>query len=488
MEGRLKLKTLKGIGFSAFAKLAVFALSMLTGIILAQTLSAKDYGVVGFAMIFIGFLANFSDLGLNSAVVQRDKLDDDAFATAFTMRLILGVCAFAVLLSLLPLMSFFSDDRAVPDVMKALSLSLLINTAAFIPTAVLTRKMDFGKLMFPQVASSAAGSVVSITLALNGYRYWSLVGSSLCSAAVTAVLVNLLCPVGIRFRFDKPAAREYLSFGSPIFLTGLLVYLIFNADNFIIGAVKGSKDLGYYAIAFTWGSMIAARLYEVVHNVLFPAFSKIKDDREKLKRAYLKGLEFAAFIGVAVNLSLLISAREFLYQVLGHGSDKWMPALLTFKILLIYGMIRSFLEPVANVLLALGETKLMLKSNLLAGILEMAFLYPALKYFGIEGVAIAVTLAYSSQYLVYFPFLRKEIRLCAHDILALVKPMAGSALVAAAFLSVLRTVTDASIPAMLLELAACIAAYLLTYNIITGWSLAKEFASIIGNRVTRRTP
>jgi O-antigen/teichoic acid export membrane protein len=63
MEADLKTKTVKNIGFNAFANVAKFLLSAVASIILAQKLSPSGYGVVGFAMILkINLLSRFSDL------------------------------------------------------------------------------------------------------------------------------------------------------------------------------------------------------------------------------------------------------------------------------------------------------------------------------------------------------------------------------------------------------------------------------------------
>src|SRR5665647_2668568 len=93
----LKIKTVKNIGFNALSNIAKFFLSAAASIILAQRLSPSDYGVVGFAMIFINFLSRFSDLGITDAVIQRNQLDDRGLYTGYTTKFILGIVVFAVM-------------------------------------------------------------------------------------------------------------------------------------------------------------------------------------------------------------------------------------------------------------------------------------------------------------------------------------------------------------------------------------------------------
>ena len=75
-----------------------------------------------------------------------------------------------------------------------------------------------------------------------------------------------------------------------------------------------------------------------------------------------------------------------------------MPALTAFRILCIYGMCRCLLEPVGNVILAIGRTRELLITQIIVAVFELGLLYPSLKYFGIEGVAVVVTMAYVTAY------------------------------------------------------------------------------------------
>jgi lipopolysaccharide exporter len=477
----LKIKTVKNIGFNAFSNIAKFFLSAGASIILAQKLSPSDYGVVGFAMIFINFLSRFSDLGITDAVIQRNQLDDRGLYTGYTTKFILGIVVFAVMFLLAPLAKLFFDNSAIENVIKVLSISFIISTFGFLPTCLLTRELNYKKLIIPQLSSAVVNSGLSIVLALTGFNYWSIVLANVAGAIISVLVVNFIHPVKIKFEFDEKLFREFIGFGGNLFLAGLIIFLIFNADNFVVGTVIGSIGLGLYAVAFNWGSMISGRLYEVVHSVLFPTFSRFQNDTKKLKQSYLKVLEYITFIGVISNLTLLLCSEDFLYYVLGRGTDKWMPALMTFQIMLIYGIIRTFLEPIGNIILALGKSKLLLRSSLIVGAIELILLYPVTKLFGIAGVAVLVTLAYSVQYFIFFPFLKKEIDFKYSDMWSFVKPTIISIVFIVALVSGAKGFMDASLSSFILKLLLSIIGYALFYNAITKWKLFKETAAMIGS-------
>src|SRR5574340_1178352 len=131
--------------------------------------------------------------------------------------------------------------------------------------------------------------------------------------------------------------------------------------------------------------MISVLLGVVITGVLFPTFSRIQEDQARIKKGYLQILEVIAFLGAMANISLYVAAREFLYFLLGDGTDKWMPAFATFRIFCFYGIIRATLEPVSAVIMAFGNTRLFVRATGLVAVLEAVFLYPVVMMFGIEG-------------------------------------------------------------------------------------------------------
>lgn len=96
MTAALKNITLKNISYTAAGKVITFLFTMAANIVLARHLASSDYGIVGFAMIFISFLTQFSDFGLVSAAIQRQELTEDVLYTGFTMKFLLSAAVFAL--------------------------------------------------------------------------------------------------------------------------------------------------------------------------------------------------------------------------------------------------------------------------------------------------------------------------------------------------------------------------------------------------------
>jgi lipopolysaccharide exporter len=475
----LKGKTFENIGYNVLARIATLIFQGISTIVLTRTLTAADYGIVGFAAIFTSFLSQFSDLGIGSALIQKSEHDDRAIYTGFTVKFALGISIFLVAWIIAPLSVNFFDNPAVVDVIRILSLNFIINTFIFIPNVLLTRELNYNKISFCSIVVTIFQSTAAIYLALKGFNFWSIVIANVTSSIFMVIVINIIKPIKLKFMFHRSVAGTLINYGGNIFLTGLIVFIIFNVDNFMIGSVAGAKQLGYYALAFTWGSMMCNFLYSTFLTVLFPTFSTMQDDRERIKNAYLRALEYQSFIGILANATLFVIAKDFLVYVLGHGTDKWLPTLIALRILCIYGIFRMILEPVASVLMAIGRTDQLRNVNIIAATIELIFIYPFLITFGIEGVAIIVTIAYLSQYILYFIILKREINITLRELMDVIKPAIISLIPLISMLLYFMYYIESSMNTMILKIIICTSFYTVLYGLLTKWKIFTEIHGMI---------
>ena len=418
-----KAKSFRNVIYTSLNKGATLVCIAVTTSVVARNLSPSDYGVVGFAGIIIGFLAHFSDVGVGSAAIRSPNLDQRGLRTAFTLKIILSSGAFVAALLIAPFAHYFFQHPATGNVVRFLALNFLISTIGFSPQVTLMREQNYRTLVIPGVASAVARCILAITLILYGWKYWAVIFADVGANLVGGIAIQLARRIPIRFEFDWTDAREYLRFGVPLLGGGVLVFLIFNLDNFLVGSDMGSAKLGYYALAFTWGSFICGLLSDTVNNVLFPAFSAIRNDTAAMRRWYLKTVDVVGFVAVVANTALLANVHFFLVTFLGKGSDKWVPAATALKILCVYGIMRVITEPLSNCIMARGRTKMLLHATALAGAVELLLLLLVLRTGRIELVAAAVLIAYATQAVIYLPYLRREFSISFRDLAAQLWPV-----------------------------------------------------------------
>ena len=478
MDKNLKALTARNIGYNTISSILVLLMQFASNILMARILAPADYGIVGFAQIFINFMMQFGDFGINSALIQRKDVDRTYLYSGFTLKVLLSVLAFFMLIILAPASSLFIDHKAIPLVVRVLSVNLLISAFVFLPQVSLTRALDYKKLAIPQMISVAAGSAIAILLAYKGFAYWSIVAGSLLSNLLNALVMYALRPVPPAFAWNISVAKNLMQFGWSLLLPGIIIFIIINADNFAIGTTMGPERLGYYSIAFTWGSMISILMGNFFHKVLFPTFSKLQHDLLAIKKAYLTSIRYIAFLALPVNMLFLVEGKEFLVYILGRGTDRWLPALISFQVLCIYGILRALLEPIGNVIVGIGKPQLCLKAVIIVAAIEVALIYPAIAYCGIEGVAIAVTVAYVSQYFIYMRIIQKEINTDSSELFGTIKIALIATVLMAFSILCTRHFISSSLFSMIMGALVGFVVYLAAYGVLDKFKLFKEISAL----------
>ena len=452
-----------------------------------QESSPADYGVVGFAGIVIGFLVHFSDMGIGTAVIRSPQVDKSKLSTALTLKIILSTLAFVAALSIAPFAHLLFEHPQTANVIRLLSLNFLISTIGFLSLTTLTREMNYRALVVPGVVGTIIRCILVVVLIRHGWRYWAIITADIAATFATGVVAQIVCRVPLRIHFDLRIAEEYLRFGLPLFGSGVLIFAIFNLDNFLVGARMGSAKLGYYAIAFTWASFICGLLYDTVNNVLLPTFSAIQHDLGAMRRWYLKTVDLAAFVSVVVNTALLMNAHEFLVTFLGKGTDKWVPATLALQILCVYGMVRAVTEPLGPCLLARGRSDMLWRANLVAGTIELLLLLLAVRSGRIELVAAVVLLAYVSQVIVYLPYLRRDLSVSLSDIVGQLWPVFPAIATGVLVTSLLPTWMGGSLFTLAVRGLFTASIVALTHGLCTRFRCFHEAGGMISQKLARAT-
>ncbi len=479
MTKSLKNTTLKNVSYNAIGRIASFVFQSVANIVITRELTAADYGVVGFAMICVSFLKSFSGLGINSAAIHAKEFDDKSEATAFTLRLLLGLVVFAITIGLSNVAELFFKHKEISSVIRVLAFAIIIDSFSSVSIILLTRKLKYSLIAIADAGLFMSSSIVAIVMAINGYKYWSIVCGYISANIIFTVICYYMMPYRLKFAIDPDIAKQYLSYGSKVFTSMLLWFAVMNMDNFIIGSVAGATQLGFYAIAFNWGSMVCSIMGAVVLGVLFPTFSRMQDDPARMKRAYLGIIEYTALLSLLCNIGLFCVAENFLISVLGKGTDKWLPALHTLQILCIYGILRSLVEPASSLLMAQGKVRVTLKANFLVAIVELIFVYPAIKYGSIEMVGLVVSLAFSFQLFVYLPALKQNSNIRTLEIVTKIWPALTAGLIMYLFYSGLEHYLINDLLKLGMSVLVLTMVYLLAYGIFTRWRVYRQLREML---------
>jgi O-antigen/teichoic acid export membrane protein len=219
---------------------------------------------------------------------------------------------------------------------------------------------------------------------------WALVLGLLAGNAARCCVTYLVHPYRPRLNFDLRNAIELWGFGRWVFGSSVLIFLITHGDDIFVGKLLGVAALGFYQMAYRISNIPATEITHVISQVTFPAYSKIQDNVQKLREAYLRILRMTAFLSFPISGLIFVLASDFTIIFL---EEKWMAMVPAMQVLVFWGLIRSIGATTGPVMYAVGRPEILTKYQMLQLIMLAISIYPLTLYWGIFGASCAVLVA-----------------------------------------------------------------------------------------------
>ena len=227
-------------------------------------------------------------------------------------------------------------------------------------------------------------------MALNGYGAWALVGQQLAAVTTSVIMLWAVSPWRPSFEFSVPDFRALFSFGLNVVAGDFLGFISRNTDNLLIGAFLGPAALGFYAVAYRILDTSQIVLIAAARRLVFPSFSRLQHDLERLHRAYVRMTRLSSVLTLPGYIGLALVAHEAIVVLFGA---KWAPAVPAATALFLIGpalTLQAFSGAVWN---AVGQPGVTLRFRLISTVTNVVGFVIAVLVFGnITAVAIAYTL------------------------------------------------------------------------------------------------
>lgn len=360
--------------------------AFITIMVLTYLITPAEFGIVGFATTTMAFLDAVRDLGVGLALIQRRKDIERAASIAFWLTLTSNLVIWSLAFITAPAVADFFREPDITVILPILSIGFIINGLGATHDALLQREMSFGKRAIPTVLASIVKSIVSITLALLGFGVWALVLGQLSGQTTFTLIAWRIMPWRPRLMWDLQIIKELLQYGYKVSIDSLISALQANIDYIFIGRFLGETPLGLYTVGFRVPELVIINFCVVVANVLFPAYSSIQNDREKLQKAVLSALRYVSLITVPAGIGLALISPIFVSTVF---AEEWESAGPIMAALSLYGMFLAVSWNVGDIYKAINRTDILWKT----AIIEFALLAPVL-YVMAQDSALAVALGH----------------------------------------------------------------------------------------------
>jgi O-antigen/teichoic acid export membrane protein len=428
--GSVKARVLRSGVWVGLSEIGLSVFGVIRSVALARLLSPEIFGLMALALVLVRTIETFTRPGVTQALIARPDGFAEASPTAFSLLVARGFLLALLLAAAAPWIGAFYEAEQLVSVLQVLSMVFMVGSFVNINTIAKQRDLDFRRLSYMAQVTALLGTLATIAAAYWWRSVWALVIGQLVAAGLTAILSYVFVPGRVRFGFSKDVARELLSYGKFITGSSILLFLATEIDSAVIGKVLDPRQLGFYTVAFSVAHLVTTNLSKMAAKIMMPAYSRLQGDREALRRAYLRSLEFLSLAVVPATIGLIVVAEPLLRVVYG---EQWLPAAVPMVVLAIFGLVRAIAAFAGYLFEGIGQPGVAFRLAAVRLAVVLPAIVPATLYFGLLGAAITVTAGMAAQWLAGFPHLREHLSVTVGQVLGtLWRPLWTSALMAAA--------------------------------------------------------
>jgi PST family polysaccharide transporter len=341
----------RSLGWAVVLSWGQRAISTVFVIILAAILGPEAYGIVAMALVFLAVIELFLEAGFLTTIVQREQLDKEHLDSAFWVNLVWSLLLAGVSIALA---GWWADVNNVPelaDVIRVLSILIVVMGLTIIQEAYLQRTFAFRKLAVRANAAALVGGVVGLTLALWGAGVWSLVAQQITMALTSLVLLWAVSDWRPGFHFSYAHARDLFGFTSGVFLANVGGFINRRGDALLIGLFFTPAVVGIYRLADRFVDSVLELTMRPVGLVSLPHMSVLQRDRDALRATV------ASFIRIAMRTTLpaLLVLAACSGYVLAFIGPEWEVGADALKLLCIVGIVKGLVHFTGPLLFAVAK-------------------------------------------------------------------------------------------------------------------------------------
>lgn len=379
----------KGAVWATADRFLHMGLQFVVNLVLANLLVPADYGAIVMLAIFISVSQILIDGGFSSALIQKKEPTQTDYSTVFYWNTAFSCALYLILFALAPLIARFYHMPELCAVLRAIGLSIIISSTLTIQHARLRKQLAFRTLAITNISTYIVSSAVGIVMASNGAGVWSLVTMQLLYGLFSVIILLIITRWLPSAVFSTATMKELFSFGGFILAANVLQTICQNLQGLIIGRRFNATETGYYGQAYKLDQVTSYSLPQVIVQVMYPVYSSIQDDRERLAEMLLMNIRVICFTIFPTLAGLILCADELFLLLY---KDLWLPAAPYFRVLCVSGLFMCLQNVNFYAVAAVGRSRALFNWS----IYKWGFLLAALlagMFFGIYGILWAMVLS-----------------------------------------------------------------------------------------------
>ena len=318
----IKQKLVSGVIWKGLERIFAQVVSTVVSVILARLLVPDDYSVVSIVGIFFAFCNLFISGGMNTALIHKK----DADATDYSTILISNTVAAAVLYGLVffcaPTIAKLYDKPILTPVFRVMAFSFFVNGYKAVLCAKISTDMAFKKFFFATFIGTIISAGLGVFMAMKGMGAWALVAQQLSNSVIDTIVLALTTRLNLNGRFSFERFKELIGYAGRLIAASFIATVYNECNPLIVGIRFTTTDLAFYNKGMAFPKLINTIGSNTLSGTLFPALSKVQNDKNAVLSMTRRYMKTASFIVFPLSAGLMAVSENFVRVLL---TEKWLP-------------------------------------------------------------------------------------------------------------------------------------------------------------------
>lgn len=454
-------------GVMFFARGVRFLFIVVVNFILINLLLPADFGMVRYVMLVVGIASLLNEMGLTTAIVQKEHLEERSLWSLFLISSAWGLFLYVLIFFLSPIFAWYFSTPELTALLRVGALMIPVAGVTAVHRAWLRRKMAFRDLAVIETGAAAFSSIVSVTMAATGFGVWALVTGNILFEAGISLILLVRFPVRPERFYSIPYLESLLFFGIIIVLSRLVDYILGATPFFLIGKLIGKEGLGLFSVAFDIANFPRMAMLASLVHVMLSTFSRLQSDERKQTAAFSRLLLTISLLTMPLLLVMIFMPHQLLQMICVFKKESaWLASAPLLRWLAAMGIIYVFTAFPNSLWIAIGKVKQTITVSIAMLITTVAAVAAGV-HWGIEGICVAMFLR---ALVVFLPYVYIHYRLTGMPVTVflgtLVPSLVAGAGMAAVLLLTGYLVQGVTLKSQLVALLSGVAGGTLLYAII----------------------
>jgi len=390
----------------AFAGQAVIKLG--SSLILTRIVRPETYGLITIMMSIIFVLEMLGDIGVTIFIIRDKNGEEPRYVnTAWTMRLGRAVLNAGVLFVCAPIIAgslYHTPALAAP--LRVFSLFFLICGFESMSFPIAIRRKRSRIIMYSELAATFLTSVFTVLFCYYSRDVWGMVYGILFNRVLITIITHLFYPeLRPKLQFDFAAAREILALTKFTMPSSMLTLALSQYDKVVFLRLFDLNLLGVYGLAGNIVAPIETLISKISQMVLYPRCShNFRADRNTFVQKYYTE-NTKLFVSILFVPAAVGGAARLLVALL--YDPRYSEAGPILQALMLRAVLQSLASPAEDLLIAAGESQVILIGNVFRTIWMVAASLAGYYFLGFMGFVYGAALS-GLPPLIYYLWLQRK--------------------------------------------------------------------------------